>query len=354
MATTAKKKTATKPTPKAAAKKKPAPPVKKAAPKPAPAPAKAPARPAPKLAPVAAPAKGHPVAKAAPVPAKAQPVVKPGAAKPALPPAKGAVPAGKAPAPQVKGAVAAPVPGAKPGVPGAKPGVPGAKPGAPAPTDAQKKKAAKKSARRMLMRRGPDGELLAPGELLLPGGVQHIDEVLYMLRGSLAAEHPAPDEALAEVAAKKKPETVFDEAEIARQREQIAERFETSQIESLLPVRPPGRRTFQGVVERAKHRRREIGSFLRGLDLGRTETSHMDSHGEASLQSLMEWAARLEVLAEADEPENADYGQFLRVLDQLDNTTESLVVDVELTLRRLRDRVRAAQAAKAAAQAASS
>jgi hypothetical protein len=67
----------------------------------------------------------------------------------------------------------------------------------------------------------------------------------------------------------------------------------------------------------------------------------MDSHGEASLNSLMEWAARLEILAEADEPDKADYGQFHRVLDQLDNTTEALIVDVELTLRRLRDRVRA-------------
>jgi hypothetical protein len=101
------------------------------------------------------------------------------------------------------------------------------------------------------------------------------------------------------------------------------------------------RRNFQGVVERAKHRRREIGAFLRGLDLGRTETSHMDSHGEASLQSLMEWAARLENLTEADEPGQADYNQFHRGLDQLENTTETLIIDVELTLRRLRDRNRA-------------
>ena len=102
-----------------------------------------------------------------------------------------------------------------------------------------------------------------------------------------------------------------------------------------------GRRNFAGVVERAKHRRREIGAFLRGLDLGRTESSHMDSHGEASLQSLMEWAARLENLAEADEPDTADYAQFHRGMDQLENTTEALIVDVELTLRRLRDRVKA-------------
>jgi hypothetical protein len=94
-------------------------------------------------------------------------------------------------------------------------------------------------------------------------------------------------------------------------------------------------------VERAKHRRREIGAFLRGLDLGRTESSHMDSHGEASLQSLMEWAARLENLVEADEPDTADYAQFHRGMDQLENTTEALIVDVELTLRRLRDRVKA-------------
>jgi hypothetical protein len=66
----------------------------------------------------------------------------------------------------------------------------------------------------------------------------------------------------------------------------------------------------------------------------------MDSHGEASLQSLMEWAARLENLAEADEPETADYAQFHRGLDQLDNTTEALIVDVEQTLRRMRDRIR--------------
>ena len=94
-------------------------------------------------------------------------------------------------------------------------------------------------------------------------------------------------------------------------------------------------------MERAKHRRREIGAFLRGLDLGRTETSHMDPHGEASLQSLMEWAARLEMLGDSDEPGHSDYTQFHRVLDQLEINTEALIVDVELTLRRLRDREQA-------------
>ena len=64
------------------------------------------------------------------------------------------------------------------------------------------------------------------------------------------------------------------------------------------------------------------------------ETARMDSHGEASLQGLMEWAARLEKLMEAEEPQQSDYTQFHRGLDQLDHTTETLLVDVELTLRR--------------------
>jgi hypothetical protein len=67
----------------------------------------------------------------------------------------------------------------------------------------------------------------------------------------------------------------------------------------------------------------------------------MDSHGEASLQSLMEWAARLELLADADEPENADYAKLHRGLDDFDSLTEALIIDVERTLRRLRDRQRA-------------
>jgi hypothetical protein len=165
--------------------------------------------------------------------------------------------------------------------------------------------------------------------------------VQYLLRGSVAAEHAAGPAGVSEIILKKGGDAEGDRQELTRYAEGMAERFEKGSIEPLLPSRPPARRNFAGVVERAKHRRREIGAFLRGLDIGRTETSHMDSHGEASLQSLMEWAARLENLVEADEPEQADYAQFHRGLDQLDNTTEALIVDVELTLRRLRDRVRA-------------
>ena len=214
---------------------------------------------------------------------------------------------------------------------------PAAKPSAPARPP---RKGGRKSS--LSQRRGPDGQLLAPGELLLPGGPQRGEEIQYLLRGSVAAEHAAGEAGVNEIVGKKgAPDTESDRAELRRFAEGMAQRFERGTIEPLLPTRGTVRRNFQGVVERAKHRRREIGAFLRGLDLGRTETSHMDSHGEASLQSLMEWAARLENLTEADEPDQADYNQFHRGLDQLENTTEALIVDVELTLRRLRDRNRA-------------
>jgi hypothetical protein len=190
------------------------------------------------------------------------------------------------------------------------------------------------------LRRGPDGQPLQPGEILLPGGPSNPDEIQYLLRGCAAAEHPNPAAGVDEITAKKAGADL-ERGDLLRYAEGMTDRFERGSIESLLPTRAPGRRNFQGVVERAKHRRREIGAFLRGLDLGRTETSHMDSHGEASLQSLMEWAARLENLVEADEPDQADYAQFHRGLDQLENTTEALILDVEQTLRRLRDRIRA-------------
>jgi hypothetical protein len=192
----------------------------------------------------------------------------------------------------------------------------------------------------LALRRGPDGQPLQPGEILLPGGPSNPDEIQYLLRGCAAAEHPNPAGGVDEITAKKTGSEI-ERDDLLRYAEGMADRFERGSIEPLLPTRPPARRHFQGVVERAKHRRREIGAFLRGLDLGRTETSHMDSHGEASLQSLMEWAARLENLVEADEPDQADYAQFHRGLDQLENTTEALIVDVEQTLRRLRDRIRA-------------
>lgn len=205
-------------------------------------------------------------------------------------------------------------------------------------------KPSKKGGRRssLSMRRGPNGEPFVPGDLLLPNGAGNPDELQYLLRGAVAAEHPAPETAVQEILAKPGSSGLgLDQSDLSRYADGMADRFLRGTIEPLLPLRQPPRRTFVGVVERAKHRRREIGAFLRGLDLGRTETSHMDAHAEASLQNLMEWAARLEILADADEPNQVDFTQFHRVLDQLDNTTEALIIDVELTLRRLRDRVHA-------------
>jgi hypothetical protein len=283
-------------------------------------------------------AKGKPAKAGKPsAAAKARPVEKPKAV-PAPPPARKAKPQ---PARKANGQTAAHAPAAVP--PGsAKPGLV-LKPGLAVKTGRPDKKGRKGSRRQTLIRRGPDGEILAPGDLLLPGGTQRVEEIQYLFRGWAAAEHPNVDEeAVAEVFARR-PAGEFpgDRDEIGRVLSWARDRFDRGNIEPLVPQRAKIQRTFQGVVERARHRRREIGAFLRGLDLGHTETGHMDAHGEASLQSLMEWAARLENLTEADEPAQADYAQFHRGLDQLESTTEALMIDVEQTLRRLKDRVRA-------------
>jgi hypothetical protein len=279
-----------------------------------------------------------PASRAAKPPARAAAAAP---AKPARPAPVAAATAGKAGAPARTGTSA---PGAKTG---ASPAAGAAAAGAgktvpsPRPSGGRPGSGGKKQRKSSLAQRMPGFQ---PGDLLVPGGAQGPDEVQYFLRGVVAAEHAAIDAGVSELIVKKATpdgEAERERGELTRYAEGLSERFESGSIEPLLPMRAPARRNFAGVVERAKHRRREIGAFLRGLDLGRTETSHMDSHGEASLQSLMEWAARLENLAEADEPDQADYAMFHRGLDQLDNTTEALIIDVELTLRRLRDRVRA-------------
>ncbi|HJS58364.1 MAG TPA: hypothetical protein VKA01_09705 [Vicinamibacteria bacterium] len=277
-------------------------------------------------------AKGHAKpAKKKPAPAKKAAVK----ARPAHAPAKApALKAAKGPAAKV----AAPKPsGAKPATPAAAPPkLVSMKPGASAAP-----RPAKRSSRRspLANRRGPDGQPFVPGDLLLPGGPLGQDELQYYFRGTAASEHRVADLGVEDVIAKRGGDESL-RTDLRKAAEILAQRFETG-IDPLLPNRQlRDRRTFQSVIERAKHRRREMGAFMRGLDVGRTETSHMDSHGEASLQALMEWAARLENLTEADEPHQADYAQFHRVLDQLDNTTESLIIDVERTLRRVRDRNR--------------
>lgn len=220
---------------------------------------------------------------------------------------------------------------------------------APAQTDgtkANKTKRPRRSSRRAaVIRRGPDGEILAPGDLLLPGGPKGPEEIAYLFRGCLAAERPVTEEAVDEVLQKRGvPEGPGEREELQQAMAAAQERFGEGDVEPAIPARNNLKRTFQGVVDRARQRRREIGAFLRGLDMGHTETTHMDAHGEASLQSLMEWAARLENLvenlAETSDKNQGHYSQFHRVLDQLESTTEALVIDVEQTLRRLRDRLR--------------
>ncbi len=200
----------------------------------------------------------------------------------------------------------------------------------------------RKGSRKSLLaqRRGPNGEPFVAGDILLPHGPQSEEETQYFFRGCAAAEDPLGDLAVNEILSKRG--LAGDrglQGDLQDQLVSIQHRFQKA-IEPTLPMRATMRRTWPGVVERAKGRRREIGAFLRGLDLGGTEPSHMDAHGEASLLDLMKWAARLENLADADEPDQVDYAQFHRGLDQLDSTTEALIVDVELTLKRLRDRTR--------------
>ena len=200
-------------------------------------------------------------------------------------------------------------------------------------------------------RRGPNGEPFTPGDLLLPGGVRTLEEIHYLFRGCAAAERAATEAGITEIVQQRieeDPGGPFAQdpeqarKSLAERAQAMVQRFEDGPIDTMLPSRPhTNRRNFPAVVERSKGRRREIGAFLRGLDLGRTESSHMDSHGEASLQILMEWAARLENVAEADEPEEADFAQLHRGMDQLELTTELLIIDVEQTLRRLHDRLRA-------------
>jgi hypothetical protein len=287
------------------------------------------------------PAKAKNTKKAAPKPKKAR--VKAGA-KTAPKPAPKAAPPGK-PTPAPKGVAPtrtkAESKGKAPSPEKTTSPVKGKAPEGGKPAGAARPAGRKSSRRPSLLRRGPDGEILAPGDLLLPGGPQRIEEILYLFRGCSSAEHPIGEDAIAEVQAKRTtPEAPGDRDELAKILAWARERFEHGTIEPAIPPRPTLRRSFQGVVDRAKQRRREIGAFLRGLDLGHTESSHMDAHGEASLTSLMKLAAGLENLAEAEEPAQTDANELHRVFEQLEAATETLIIDVEQTLRRLRDRLR--------------
>jgi hypothetical protein len=249
-------------------------------------------------------------------------------------PAKAAVPAKPEkvakPAPPPKGAPARPASG-KGGPAGA-----GAAPGTRPPS--------KKSSRRspLFLRRGPDGQPLAPGDLLLPGGTQTLEEIQYLFRGVIATQKPVGEAGPQEVISKRPPgDPLAHKGDLDKQYLALQQRFATGAVDAAAPNRPAPKKSFQGVIERAKQRRREIGAFLRGLDIGRIESSQMDSHGEDSLTKLMEWSARLEKIAdEATEPAQADYGKFHGLFDNIESTSEALIVDVEKTLRRLGGRTR--------------
>ena len=186
------------------------------------------------------------------------------------------------------------------------------------------------------------GPQFPPGTVFLPDGFKSREEIQYLFRGAVACVRESLDIAAAEIRAKsEKLQPNPPERELLELARTAEERFRGA-IEAAPPNRViPTKRTFASLVERARARRREIGAFMRGLDLGKTEPSHLDTHSEASLQGLMEWGARLEMLADSREVDKPDFTQQHRVLDQLESTTEMLVVDVELTLRRYKDRMSA-------------
>ena len=188
----------------------------------------------------------------------------------------------------------------------------------------------------------PKGPQFPPGTVFLPDGFKSREEIQYLFRGAVACVRESLDVAAAEIRAKsEKLQPTPSERELLELARTAEERFRGA-IEAAPPNRViPTKRTFASLVERARARRREIGAFMRGLDLGKTEPSHLDTHSEASLQGLMEWGARLEMLADSREVDKPDFTQQHRVLDQLESTTEMLVVDVELTLRRYKDRMSA-------------
>ncbi|MEO5762792.1 MAG: hypothetical protein ABIR28_10825 [Vicinamibacteria bacterium] len=187
--------------------------------------------------------------------------------------------------------------------------------------------------------RGPQ---FAPGTVFLPDGFKSREEIQYLFRGAVACVRESLDIAAAEIRAKSERMTPSPSERELLELARVAEERFRGAIEAAPPNRViPTKRTFTSLVERARARRREIGAFMRGLDIGRTEPSHLDTHSEASLQGLMEWGARLEMLADSREVDKPDFTQQHRVLDQLESTTEMLVVDVELTLRRYKDRMSA-------------
>src|SRR5215468_1719175 len=179
--------------------------------------------------------------------APAKELAKGKAAAPAAPPGKGAaakappVVAGKGAVVAGKGA-AAPGKGVPPAGKGALP--PGAKGPAAGGKPLRPKKGGRKSS--LALRRGPDGELLAPGDLLLPGGAQGFDEVLYFFRGCAAAEHDVSgDEAVVEILTKRgTPDATGEKGDLLKAFDSMRRRFDGG-IEPLLPIRNAIRRNFQ-------------------------------------------------------------------------------------------------------------
>lgn len=201
---------------------------------------------------------------------------------------------------------------------------------------------AEKPGRKVKAPKPTRGPQFVAGTVFLPDGFKSREEIQYLFRGAVACVRESLDVAAAEIRAKSEKLLPSPSERELLELARIAEERFRGAFEAAPPNRViPTKRTFASLIERARARRREIGAFMRGLDLGKTEPSHLDTHSEASLQGLMEWGARLEMLADSREVEKPDFTQQHRVLDQLESTTEGLILDVEKTLRRYKDRMSA-------------
>ncbi len=201
---------------------------------------------------------------------------------------------------------------------------------------------AEKPGRKVKAPKPTRGPQFAAGTVFLPDGFKSREEIQYLFRGAVACVRESLDVAAAEIRAKSEKLLPSPSERELLELARIAEERFRGAFEAAPPNRViPTKRTLASLIERARARRREIGAFMRGLDLGKTEPSHLDTHSEASLQGLMEWGARLEMLADSREVEKPDFTQQHRVLDQLESTTEGLILDVEKTLRRYKDRMSA-------------
>ena len=179
---------------------------------------------------------------------------------------------------------------------------------------------------------------LESSDLAPSAGFTSHEEIWYLFRGAAACVRQSLDAAVAEVRANSANlQPTLSESDLLG-----FARIAKTRFHGVIKDAPPNRAirtnaTFADLDRRARARRREIGAFIRGLDLDGMQLSQLDTHCEAGVQSLVEWRARLERMAASREVDGLDLTRVHGVLDQVESITEMLMVDVELTMRRYKE-----------------